>query len=114
MSDEPASGVLGPAPVEVILAAAEALDPGSAAHLRAVPGPYDQHAVVSDDETDIAWADELAQALSREHPGRFHAFAVHPDFYWLTVVEHGVVLVSDEGAVDAIARAAGLSLDGRA
>ena len=107
---DPASGVLGPVLAEAILAVAEELAPGSLEHLRVVVGKRDHNAVVDDADTDIAWADEVAVELSRRHPGRFYAFAVHPDFPWLTIAEAGDTTFSDEGAVDNIARDAGCPL----
>jgi hypothetical protein len=112
MTHEPASGVLGPVPVQVLLAVVQEFDPDAASFVRAIPGERDHHAVVDDDETDIAWADEVALELSRRYPGTFYAFAVHPDFYWLTSVEGGEVTFSDEGAIDGIARDVGCPIAG--
>lgn len=104
MPTEPGSGVLGPMPPEVMAAEAEALDPGSTGSLRAIRGERNCHALVDDKDTDMTWAQEVAHSLSTKHPGRFYAFAVHPDYYWLVISDNGETLYDDEGAVDGYAR----------
>ena len=99
MPKEPGSGVLGPLVPELMLAEAEALEPGAASYLRVIRGERDCHAVVDDKDTDMAWAQNVAESLSVKHPGRFYAFANHPDYYWLVITENGEILYNDEGAV---------------
>ena len=110
MPREPASGVLGPLAPELMLAEAEALEQESVSHLRVVAGKRDCHAVVDDKETDMAWAHYVAESLSAKHPGRFYAFANHPDYYWLVITENGRTLYDDEGAVFGYASELGCSL----
>ena len=107
MPKEPGSGVLGPLAPELILAEAEALEPGSAGDLRVIQGERDCHAVVDDKDTDMTWAQYVAENLSGKHPGRFYAFANHPDYYWLVITENGETLYNDEGAVFGYARELG-------
>jgi hypothetical protein len=99
--------VLGPVAPEVIMAEAEALQPGTARYLRVIRGERSCHAVVDDEDTDMAWAQHVAKRLSAKHPGRFYAFAHHPDYYWLLITEDGDTLYNDEGAVDGYARELG-------
>jgi hypothetical protein len=91
--------VLGPLTPELMLAEAEALEPEAVGHLRVIRGERDYHALVDDKDTDMAWAQYLAESLSRKHPGRFYAFANHRDYYWLVIIENGETLYDDEGAV---------------
>jgi hypothetical protein len=104
VAKEPGSGLLGPLAPELMQAEAEALEPGSAGYLRIIPGDRDCHAVVDDENTDVAWAQCLAENLSAKHRGRFYAFANNPDYYWLIITENGETLYDDEGAVHNYAR----------
>jgi hypothetical protein len=90
-----------------MLTEAEALDPGSTRTSRVIRGERDCHALVDDEDTDMAWAQAVAESLSVKYPGRFYAFAVHPDYYWLVITENGETLYDDEGAVDGYARELG-------
>lgn len=89
----PTSGLLAPVPLDVLRARADGRE--------VIAGARDYHAVVTDEPGDMQWAERLATELSAGQPGTFYAFGSHPDYEWLTTIENGRTVSSDEGAVDA-------------